>query len=100
MLMNTCVFRNIFPIPDDAVDWRKLGSQLLILNSGFRPHSNFYLCIRYTCMKTDCGNTVNMENKMTNLVFVITYLVSYVGSSCCGIFFIFPHYSFVFVTVK
>ena len=32
-------------IPDDAVDRRKLGSELLILNSSFRPHSNFYIVI-------------------------------------------------------
>ena len=35
--------RNIFPIPDDAVDRGKLGSELLILNSSFRPHSTFYI---------------------------------------------------------
>ena len=35
--------RNIFPIPDYSVDRRKLGSELLILNSSFRPHSNFYI---------------------------------------------------------
>ena len=33
-------------IPDDAVDQRKLGSELLILNSSFRPHSNFYIVIK------------------------------------------------------
>ena len=38
--------RNIFPIPDDAVDRRKLGSQFLISNSSFRPHSNFYIVIK------------------------------------------------------
>ena len=44
----TCISltRNIFPIPDDAVDRRKLGSKLLILNSSFRPHSNFYIVIK------------------------------------------------------
>ena len=34
--------KNIFPIPDDAVDRRKLGSHFLISNSSFRPHSNLY----------------------------------------------------------
>ena len=45
-LLYISLTRNIFPIPADAVDRRKLGSQLLILNSSFRPHSNFYILIQ------------------------------------------------------
>ena len=37
--------RNIFLIPDDAVYRRQLGSELLILNSSFWPHSNFYIVL-------------------------------------------------------
>ena len=33
---------------DDAVDRRKLRSQFLISNSSFRPHSNFYIVIKYS----------------------------------------------------
>ena len=43
------LMRNIFPIPDDAVDRRNLGSQFLISNSSFRPHSNFYISVRSFC---------------------------------------------------